>query len=210
MKTKHPGSTDSSAIRAGDDPVAASLIEAAVRTMSAKGYFGTSVRDIAAAADVSVGTLYNHFGSKHDLLALILNRGMDDLVAGTEDALYRATASPADRLAAITGVHVRIHAASPRESLLGNSELRSLEPAARELIVSKRDAQQRMFDRVLADGAEQGVFDTATPIDAARFIVSACTAVATWFRSDGPLTVDEVVARYQTIALNTAGYRGAP
>lgn len=96
------------------------------------------------------------------------------------------------------------------ESLLGNSELRSLKPAARELIVSKRDVQQRMFDRVLADGAEQRIFDTATPIDAGRFIVSACTAVATWFRSDGPLTVDEVVARCQTIALNTAGYRGAP
>lgn len=196
----------SPAIRDTDDPAAAALIDAAVQTMSAKGYFGTSVRDIAAAAGVSVGTLYNHFESKHDLLALILNRGMDDLVTGTEDVLYRAPEAPAARLAAITGFHVRVHAHSPLESMLGNSELRSLEPGALQLIISKRDTQQRMFDRVLLDGAERRVFATAAPIDAARFIVSACTAVATWYRPNGPLSVDEVVQRYQAIALDCAGY----
>lgn len=195
------------AVRDTDEPTAADLIDAAVLTMAAKGYHGTSVRDIATAAGVAVGSLYNYFGSKQDLLVLILDRGVDRLVVQTEDALFRAGTDPADRLRAIVGVHVGMHTESPLDSLLGNTELRSLEPAALALVTSKRDAQQRMFDRVVIDGVDRGVFGTPTPIDAARFIVSACTAVATWFRAGGALSADDVVARYQRIALDAVGYR---
>ena len=204
-----PEPVASSAVRPTDDKAAADLITAAVTTMAAKGYHGTSVRDIASAAGVAVGSLYNYFGSKHDLLALILDRGMDDLVTSTENALLGAGTDPADRLRAIVGVHVGRHTRSTRESLLGNSELRSLEPAARAVVVTKRDVQQRMFDRVVLDGTERGVFTTRTPVVAARFVVTACTAVATWFRPDGPLTADEITAHYQAIALDAVGYRGA-
>lgn len=115
---------------------------------------------------------------------------------------------PADRLAAIVGAHVRIHLSSQRESLLGNSELRSLEPAARALIVAKRDVQQRTFDRVVRDGVRRGVFGTAFPDDAARVITSAGTAVAAWYRPDGPLSGEAIVDRYRTIALDTVGWKG--
>jgi AcrR family transcriptional regulator len=205
MQVRHP----SAAIRSSDDGTAAELIGAAVFTMTARGYHGTSVRDIATAAGVAVGSLYNYFGSKHELLALILNRGMDDLVSQTEDALFHSSSDPEVRLSTIVAVHVGMHARAPFESQLGNSELRSLEPASLELLVSKRDTQQRMFDRVLADGADRGVFTTENPLDAARFIVSACTAVASWYRPGGPLSVDEVVRRHQLIALDAAGYLGA-
>ncbi|MFW0786510.1 TetR/AcrR family transcriptional regulator [Gordonia sp. CPCC 206044] len=209
-----PGPTEpvhavtSSAVHPTDDPAAAELITAAVRTMAEKGYHGTSVRDIAGAAGVAVGSLYNYFGSKHGLLAVILNRGMDGLVETTESALLNAGTDPAERLRAIVGVHVRRHAESPLESLLGNSELRSLEPSAREVIVTKRDVQQRMFERVIADGVDRGSFHTTNPRETARFIITACTAVATWFRPDGPLTADEITTRYQAVALDAAGFRG--
>jgi AcrR family transcriptional regulator len=199
----------SAVVRDTDNATAADVISAAVLTMAAKGYHGTSIRDIANAAGVALGSLYNHFGSKHDLLALILNRGMDDLVIQTEGALLGAGMDPAERLRAIVGVHVGVHARAPFESLLGNTELRSLEPAVLEVVITKRDVQQRMFDRVIVDGAERGVFTTDSPIDAARFLVSACTAVAMWFRPNGPLTASEVIDRYQRIALDAVGYRAA-
>ncbi len=74
---KNPPRAMSFAVRGTDDKVAATLITAAVATMAAKGYHGTSVRDIASEAGVAVGSLYNYFGSKQELLALILNRGLD-------------------------------------------------------------------------------------------------------------------------------------
>lgn len=190
-----------------DEPMAAALIAAAVEVMAVHGYHGTSVRDIAAAAGSSAGVLYHHFDSKHGLLVTILDRGMDRLVRATEQALYDAPDDPVQRLRAIVGVHVRVHLEAQRESLLGTSELRSLEPAARALVVSKRDAQQRMFDRVVRDGVARGVFVTPFPDEAARAVTTACTAVATWYRPGGALRGDEIVARYQRIALDTVGHR---
>jgi AcrR family transcriptional regulator len=202
------GPPPTTAVLEGDDPTAAAIIAAAVEVMSSHGYHGTSVRDIAEAAGVSSGALYHHFGSKHELLVTILDRGMDRLVHRTEDALFHAGGDPADRLCAIVEAHVLAHAVGRRESLLGNSELRSLSPQAAALIISKRDTQQRMFDRVVGDGVRRGVFTTAHPAETSRFIVTACTAVAGWFNGSGPLSAAEVAARYQRIALDAVGYRG--
>jgi AcrR family transcriptional regulator len=190
----------------GDEPTAAALIAAAVAVMAVHGYHGTSVRDIAAAAGTSPAVLYHHFASKHGLLATILDRGVDVLVRATEEALYAAPDDPVARLEAIVGVHVRVHMESQRESLLGNSELRALDSGARALVVAKRDAQQRMFDRVVHDGVRRGVFHTPYPTDAARVITTACTAVAAWYRANGPLPAGEIIARYRRVALDTAGY----
>jgi AcrR family transcriptional regulator len=190
----------------GDDPTAAALIAAAVEMMSVQGYHGTSVRHIAAAAGTSPGILYHHFGSKQVLLATLLDRGLDVLVAATEQALDLAGDDPACRLRAIVDAHTRMHMEAQRESLLGNSELRSLEPDWFRVVIAKRDVQQRIFDRVVRDGVRRGVFATPYIEDAARFITTACTAVASWYRQDGPLAPDEIVHRHQEIALDAVRY----
>lgn len=193
-----------------DDATFAAILDAAVRVFGARGYHGTSVRDIAEAAGVSPGSLYNHFASKHDLLVVILERGLDNLVAASEDALYEAAPDPVSRLRALVRTHVHSHAVSRVESYIGNSELRSLSREARALIVSKRDTQQRMFDRVVRDGAQQGVFHTEDPVMTSRYIVTACTAVATWYRPGGDVGIDALVRTYQQLSLSCAGYRGEP
>lgn len=191
-----------------DDATFAAILDAAVRVFGSRGYHGTSVRDIAEAAGVSPGSLYNHFASKHDLLVVILERGLNNLVAASEDALYEALPDPVSRLRALVRTHVHSHAVSRVESYIGNSELRSLSREARALIISKRDTQQRMFDRVVRDGAQQGVFSTDDPVMASRYIVTACTAVATWYRRGGDVGIEALVRKYQRLSLSCAGYRG--
>ncbi|MGV0806597.1 TetR/AcrR family transcriptional regulator [Mycolicibacterium setense] len=190
----------------GDEPTAAALIAAAVEVMAVHGYHGTSVRDIATAAGTSPAILYHHFGSKQELLALLLDRGLDLLVAATEEALDLAGDDPADRLRAVVGAHVRTHLESHRESFIGNSELRALDSGSLRGVVAKRDVQQRIFDRVVRDGVRRGVFGAPHAEDAARFITAACTAVASWYREGGPLKPDEIVQRYQQIALDAVRY----
>ncbi|MEJ2866472.1 TetR family transcriptional regulator [Actinomycetospora sp. OC33-EN08] len=193
--------------RPDDEPTAAALLAAAVEVMAVNGYHGSSVRDIASAAGTSPAVLYHHYESKQGLLVRLCDRGLDVLLRATEDALDAAGPDAADRLEAIVEAHVRVHMDSQRESLIGNSELRALEAPGRALVVAKRDAQQRMFDRVVRDGARSGEFTTTHPDDAARFITIACTGVATWYRRGGPLTDDDVVVRHRAIALDAVGCR---
>ena len=50
------------------------ILEAAVSEFSKKGYKETSVADIMGTADLGIGTFYNYFNSKEDLLFSLLGR----------------------------------------------------------------------------------------------------------------------------------------
>jgi AcrR family transcriptional regulator len=57
----------------------AQILKAAETVFSRKGYERATTREIAAAADVSEGTLYNYFGSKNDLLNAVARSFADDI-----------------------------------------------------------------------------------------------------------------------------------
>jgi AcrR family transcriptional regulator len=65
------------------------LLQAAAEVFAERGYEGTRVADIAAAAGVSNGALYAHFGSKAELMVAALRahgpRLMADLFAADPD-----------------------------------------------------------------------------------------------------------------------------
>ena len=50
------------------------ILEAAISEFSKKGYKETSVADIMTAADLGIGTFYNYFASKEELLFSLLGR----------------------------------------------------------------------------------------------------------------------------------------
>ena len=52
-------------------------MDAAERLFAAKGLVRTTVDEIAAAADVSVGTVYFHFESKDGLYLALVERAAD-------------------------------------------------------------------------------------------------------------------------------------
>lgn len=193
-----------------DGPGGKVISDAAIVTMGEHGYHGTSVRHIADRAGMSSAALYHHFTSKQDLLFRIMDRGIDALVRQTEDALRASPDDPAERLRAIVRVHVLTHAENQQGSFIGNSEIRSLEPANRAVVIAKRDRQKRIFDQVVLDGIGTGVFTTPYPKEATLALVTMCTAVAQWYRPNGPLRPDEIADRYAELGLAMLGYRPQP
>ncbi|MGB1088936.1 MAG: TetR/AcrR family transcriptional regulator, partial [Alphaproteobacteria bacterium] len=60
-----------------------------------QGVGGLNMRALAEAAELSVATLYNHFGSKEELLQALLDQSFDTLNAAStevkaDDAITRA------------------------------------------------------------------------------------------------------------------------
>src|SRR3546814_8407792 len=70
----------------------------AVGLMAEKGYEGTSTRDIASAAGVSVAALYYHFPSKLDLLREFLHEAHEVVLARLAKELDAAGPDPLARL----------------------------------------------------------------------------------------------------------------
>jgi len=79
------------------------IIAAALRVFLETGYLGTSVDDIAAAAQASKRTVYSHFGDKEGLFREVIR----STIAPMQDALQRQlelapTADPWDGLRTVT------------------------------------------------------------------------------------------------------------
>ncbi len=60
------------------------LLQAAYDTFAANGYQGTSVADIASAANVSLGTYYQYFRDRNDIMSTLVRISMVDLLRGTQ------------------------------------------------------------------------------------------------------------------------------
>lgn len=197
----------SGVLRDTDDPMMRRILTAAINAFAERGFNGTNIRDIGARGGMSSGSLYNHFASKAEILATITLRGMTNLVTLSEQALEGAGPDARGQLDALVETHVGLHAAHPRESIVGNAELHNLDPDARAAVVDFRDRQERLFHTVIRTGVEQGVFTTASPREAARFIVVACTGIARWYRATPDSPIDAIITTYQELSRATAGER---
>lgn len=185
------------------DPV----LTAALESFLELGYHGATVRNIARRCGLSVPGLYHYHASKQDMLAAILDITMADL-------LWRSSAArdeggdPVQRFALLIECLALFHTYRRDLAFVGASEMRSLAPANRARIVGMRNEQQRMVDAEVEAAVATGQFMTPHPHEAARAVVTMCTALVQWYRFDGPLTPEQMAARYVEFALDLMRHRG--
>jgi AcrR family transcriptional regulator len=91
---------------AGEDPddKAAQLRAVARAEFGRRGYEGTTVRDIAAAAGLGTGTVYRLIGSKDELLASIMQSFGEKIAVGWTSVL-RSDSSIVEKFDAISWIH---------------------------------------------------------------------------------------------------------
>ena len=75
------------------------ILRSAGYLFGAKGYSQTTMEDVAANAQLAVGTLYNYFRSKQELLLAIGQRETEDQLAGGRRILDDPPEDPVDALA---------------------------------------------------------------------------------------------------------------
>ncbi len=67
------------------------IVKAAVQLFIKQGFHKTTTRQIAGAAGVSIGSLYEYFASKEDVLYLVCHSIHTEVEKGVTDALARGT-----------------------------------------------------------------------------------------------------------------------
>jgi AcrR family transcriptional regulator len=181
------------------------ILETALACFMEHGYHGTTIRTVAARAELSVPGLYYHYASKQALLVAIVSYAMDDLWARSTAALDEAGDDVQRRLELLVECLVLFHAHRRGLAFIAYSEIRSLTGEARTTYIAARDRQQRLMDHVIEEGVEQGVFSTAYPREVSRAIVTMCTGVSQWYRAEGEHTPQELAERYCDMTRMTVG-----
>ena len=83
------------------------ILAAARRLFDRKGYDATSMENVAARAGLAVGTLYNYFPSKEELLFAISRADTEPLLRIGEAILADLPDDPAEAIGALTEVMVQ-------------------------------------------------------------------------------------------------------
>src|SRR2546422_3598927 len=91
------------------------ILDAAERHFLGRGYEDARVDEIAADADVAVGSIYNHFGSKEGLYAALLERALDVFAAYMAEP-EGSDLSPLERVLETTGRLARFGRERPAET----------------------------------------------------------------------------------------------
>jgi AcrR family transcriptional regulator len=166
-----------------------------------KGYFATSISEIARGSGIQKASIYYHYAGKEELLFNILKTTMDDLTAYLKNSLF-GVKGVEKRMRVAVQSHVRFHLERQKENFIANSELRGLTPDHYKAIVKKRDEYEEIFQALIQDGCEQGVFAEGDVKILSYAILTLCTAGASWFKPTGRLSVDEIAAIYEVFIIS--------
>jgi AcrR family transcriptional regulator len=79
------------------------ILDAARRLFARNGYEATTTRDIAQAARIASGTLFNYFATKEAIVACLANEAIGDALAETRDRIDVAETLEEDLFALVAG-----------------------------------------------------------------------------------------------------------
>jgi AcrR family transcriptional regulator len=181
------------------------ILTAGLELIAARGYHGTSIRDIAAKVGLTSGSLYTHFASKEAVLAELVLLGHEWHHRALVTALVSAGGDPADQLAELVRAHVTAHCRYPLLSRVITTERLQLEPEAYAPSGTLRSASWDLFAEVVRRGVEQGAFDIEEP-DVTHVAISYLgISAADWFPEQDALSPEDVGNRYAKLALRMVG-----
>lgn len=171
------------------------ILHSAVQLFAEYGYHAAPLRDIARIAGIQAASIYYHYASKQALLIEIMETHMQRLNANLERILGEHD-DPQRRLRAAIANHIRLHTSYKAEFFIIDTEIRALEGENRTRIISLRDRYESLLQELLRDGMERGVFRQSDVKISSYAIIAMCTEVATWFRPNGRLSVQQVIDIY--------------
>src|ERR1700730_7893555 len=180
------------------------IVEGASKVIAAKGFAKATIREIAAAADMPVATMYQYLERKEDILYNVYKFFMTDIVT----ALKRWQASdvpPKERLAGAIRTIIDVFDKNHRFIKLLFQETRALTPEARRQVY-ELDAQYiAIFRDLLAESMRNGHFRIRNVELAANFVYFLCTIWPLRFWSIGKYGEEVLTNEIVDFVLNGLG-----
>lgn len=174
----------------------AQIYEAAARVFCERGFGQSSMRDVAAAVDMTKAGVYHHISSKDELLFGIMSYGMDMFEEGVLDRVEQIR-DPLERLrAAIRGHVLLVTRDRPKEVTVILNEPVSLRGDYREKIDLRKRRYVRFLNQTFRELRRQGVMRDIDPRVATFALLGMINWIYQWYRPDGRIADTELAEGY--------------
>lgn len=178
------------------------IVAAALKLFARQGYYRTSVKEVAKAAKVSPGLIYQYVRDKEDILLLVLI----DCVSRYGEELPAAAAREPDPLAKLRAAftaYCRVVDANKAAAVLAYRSTKSLDPERRQLVM----AEELKSNAVLAQyvqGCVDGGYFRQVNIDLVTYqlvMAAHAWALKAWYFATR-FTIDAYIAQTFDIVAN--------
>ncbi|MBD7978588.1 TetR/AcrR family transcriptional regulator [Serpens gallinarum] len=167
------------------------LLQEAARLFRRKGYERTTVRDLANAVGIQSGSIFHHFKSKEEILRSVMEETVIFNTALLRAALDEASDLRERVLALIRGELQSIMGGTGEAMAVLVYEWRSLSEEGKAQVLALRDQYEEVWLGVLEEAREAGYVQN-DPFILRRFLTGALSWTTTWYRPDGPMTLDSL------------------
>lgn len=168
----------------------ANVARAAAKLFSRNTYLDTTMDEIAEAAKVSKGGLYYYFEKKSDVLFFILDRTIEDLLAGLEEDLA-ALPDPEARLKHIMRRQLSYYSDHLPEVQTLLNDRRCLDRPQLKAIDAKQERYFQIVRAVVADLIGRPDAREINPLAFAFF--GLCNWIPGWYRPGGGIGIEELI-----------------
>ena len=177
------------------------LLAVAEKLFSERGYEATSVRDIAEVLKIKAGSLYTHIETKEELLWEILSSAADRFFHAVEP-IMKADLLTIEKLRRVIAAHVQVITDDASSAAVHMTEWRHLTEPRRSEFAARRDTYEKMFRHLVRNGIREGVLADVDEKFTTLLILSSMNWIYQWYRSDGPMTPEEISRKLTEMLLN--------
>jgi len=167
------------------------IIQAAVKLFKEKGYKATSVREIAAAINLTQGTIYHYVKNKEELLFEINDRLINAVLIRRKEILDADLNGKEKLRQTLKDILTTIAKYNDYLTVFFR-EYKNLSGNNLKKIIIKRDTYEKMVETIIQEGVANKEFkDLDSKISVLAFF-GICNWATNWLRPRGRLSVDEI------------------
>lgn len=165
---------------------------AASRLFREKGFAATTIREVAAAADILPGSLHYRFPSKESILLALINRSVKRVLAAIQ-AVVADEKDPLQRVRLALRAHLELLCEKDDALYVLLFDWRSLPAGAREGLERARQRYERFWEGLLREAHGSGRTWAVLDVELVRhFGFGAVNWVATWYRPESGRTPAQI------------------
>lgn len=161
-----------------------------------KGFKGTSMRELAENIGVEASSLYNHIGSKSELLQTICFKVANDFTIHLHE-IESAGQDAVSQLKELIRFHIHMMLESYDEVFVANHEWKQLQEPYYSNFLHQRKNYETRFTEIVEQGITQKKLKNIHPQIAVFTILSAVRGLEFWQRHKKNISV-EALEKYMT------------
>jgi AcrR family transcriptional regulator len=167
------------------------IIRTAISLFAARGFRGTSIRDIANAMNMSISNIYHYFGNKEGLLVAILEHASKELLRRL-NAVRQSDLPPVERFRKLVETHLRLSKENNDQGKIFSLDEEHLSPGGEG--VNRRIQREILgiYREELRELQKEGIARDRSLSVLTFNVLGVINWQLRWYRPEGTLSFEQV------------------